>query len=173
MSKYSQDENAAVPTIVSQALLMFIPQTKATHHPKAFQCPWHVLCIFLKSCSCQAFVEAGNTLPTLGWWVGIGDWRWRLQIKGNRSLASLVPTSLHSLVERPGSESVSHSILSTFCDPMGCSLPGSSVHRILQARILKRVAISFFRGIFLTQGSNPGLLHCRQILYGLRQQGSL
>ena len=31
----------------------------------------------------------------------------------------------------------------TLCDPMGCSLPGSSVHGILQARILKWVAISF------------------------------
>ena len=29
-----------------------------------------------------------------------------------------------------------------------------------------------FRGIFLTQGSNPGLPHCRQILYCLSHQGS-
>ena len=28
------------------------------------------------------------------------------------------------------------------------------------------------QGIFLTQGSNPGLLHCRQILYCLSYQGS-
>ena len=28
------------------------------------------------------------------------------------------------------------------------------------------------RGIFLTQGSNPGLLHCKQILYRLSYQGS-
>ena len=33
----------------------------------------------------------------------------------------------------------------TLCDPMDCSLPGSSVHRILQARILDWVAIPFFR----------------------------
>ena len=31
----------------------------------------------------------------------------------------------------------------TLCDPMDCSLPGSSVHGILQARILAWVAISF------------------------------
>ena len=30
----------------------------------------------------------------------------------------------------------------TFCDPMDCSLPVSSVHEILQARILEWVAIS-------------------------------
>ena len=34
----------------------------------------------------------------------------------------------------------------TVCDPMDCILPGSSVHRILQARILEWVAISFSRG---------------------------
>ena len=31
----------------------------------------------------------------------------------------------------------------TLCDPMDCSPPGSSVHGILQAKILKWVAISF------------------------------
>ena len=34
----------------------------------------------------------------------------------------------------------------TLCDPMDCSLPGSSVHGILQARILVWVAIPFSRG---------------------------
>ena len=31
---------------------------------------------------------------------------------------------------------------------------------------------SLLQGIFPTQGSNPGLLHCRQILYHLSHQGS-
>ena len=34
----------------------------------------------------------------------------------------------------------------TLCDPMGCSLPGSSVCGIFQARVLEWVAISFSRG---------------------------
>ena len=34
----------------------------------------------------------------------------------------------------------------TLCDPMDCSLPGSSVHGISQARVLEWVAISFSRG---------------------------
>ena len=51
-------------------------------------------------------------------------------------------------------------------DPMDCSLPGSSVHGIFQARILEWVAI-LSPGIFLTQGLNPGLPHCQQTLYGL------
>ena len=33
----------------------------------------------------------------------------------------------------------------TLCDPMDCSLPDSSVHGILQARILEWLAIPFFR----------------------------
>ena len=36
----------------------------------------------------------------------------------------------------------------TLCDPIDCSLPGSSVHGILQARILDWVAIPFSRGSF-------------------------
>ena len=59
----------------------------------------------------------------------------------------------------------------TLCNPMDCSPPGFSVHGILQARILEWVA-TVLQGIFLTQGSNPGLLHCTQILYYLNHQGS-
>ena len=39
---------------------------------------------------------------------------------------------------------------------MDCSLPGFSVRGILQARLLEEIAISFSRGVFPTQGSNPG-----------------
>ena len=34
----------------------------------------------------------------------------------------------------------------TLCNPMDCSLLGSSIHRIFQARVLEWVAISFCRG---------------------------
>ena len=36
----------------------------------------------------------------------------------------------------------------TLCNPMDCSLPGSSVHGILQTRILEWVAYPFSRGTF-------------------------
>ena len=39
---------------------------------------------------------------------------------------------------------------------MDCSLPGSSVHGIFQARVLEWVAISFSRGIFSTRGGGDG-----------------
>ena len=50
----------------------------------------------------------------------------------------------------------------TLCDPMDYT-----VHGILQARILEWVAFPFS-----TQGSNPGLLHCRWILYQLSHEGN-
>ena len=56
---------------------------------------------------------------------------------------------------------------------MDCSPPGSSIRGILQTRIQERVCHSLLQGIFPTQGSNPGLLHCRQILYQLNQDGKI
>ena len=49
----------------------------------------------------------------------------------------------------------------TLCDPMDCSLPGSSIHGIFQTRVPEWVAIAFSRG---SQGLSPGLLPCRQTL---------
>ena len=46
----------------------------------------------------------------------------------------------------------------TFCDPMDCSLPGSFVNGILQARILEWVAMPSSRGFFPIQELNPHLL---------------
>ena len=37
----------------------------------------------------------------------------------------------------------------TLCNPADCSLPGSSVHGILQARIVEWVALPSSRGIYL------------------------
>ena len=61
----------------------------------------------------------------------------------------------------------------TLCDPMDCSLPGSSARGILQARVLEWVAISFSRRSSQPRGSNPGLPNCRQMLYHLSHQGRL
>ena len=40
----------------------------------------------------------------------------------------------------------SRSVCPTFYGPMDCSPPGSSIHRIFQARVLEWIAISFSRG---------------------------
>ena len=62
--------------------------------------------------------------------------------------------------------SVSQSCL-TLCNPVACSPSRSFLHRISQARILAFLYLDTraLPGIFLTQGSNQGLLHCREILY--------
>ena len=60
----------------------------------------------------------------------------------------------------------------TLWDPMNYSPSGSSVLGILYARILQWVALSLLQVIFLTQGSNWGRLHFRQILYCLSYEGS-
>ena len=55
----------------------------------------------------------------------------------------------------------------TWCDPMDCSLPGSSVHGILQGKNTGVGCHALLQGIFSTQGSNPWrllrLLHRRRI----------
>ena len=62
----------------------------------------------------------------------------------------------------------------TLCDPMDCSPPGSSIlypHGFSS----KNIGVgchALLQGIFPTQGSNPGLLHCREILYHLSHQRS-
>ena len=60
----------------------------------------------------------------------------------------------------------------TLCNPMDCSLPCSSFHGILKAKVPKVGSHSLFQEIFSTQGSNPSLWHCRRILYRLSHQGS-
>ena len=61
----------------------------------------------------------------------------------------------------------------TLCDPMDCGLPGSSLHGILQARVLGVGCHFLLQRIFPTQGLNPGLPHWRQTLYHLSHQGIL
>ena len=60
----------------------------------------------------------------------------------------------------------------TVCNPMDCNPPDSSVHGILQARILEWVAIPFFR-----ESSKPRdwmwvSCICKKILYCMSHQGS-
>ena len=53
------------------------------------------------------------------------------------------------VLSRVGRESVNVLVTQsrlTLCDPMECSLPGSSVHGIFQARVLEWVTVSFSRG---------------------------
>ena len=71
----------------------------------------------------------------------------------------------------PSSYLVTQSCL-TLCDPIDCSLPGSSVHGILQARKVEWVAISFPSGSSRPREQTQVSLHRRWILCQLSYQGS-
>ena len=57
----------------------------------------------------------------------------------------------------------------TLCDPVDCSLPGSSVHGFSSGKNTGVGCSALLQGIFPTQGSNPHLLHItcigRRVLY--------
>ena len=55
---------------------------------------------------------------------------------------------------------------------MDCSPPGSSAHGDSSSKNTGVGCHALLQGIFSTQGLNPGLLHCRQILYHVSHQGS-
>ena len=58
----------------------------------------------------------------------------------------------------------------TLCKPMDCSQPDSSVHGDSPGKSTGVGCHALLQGIFPTQGSNPGLPHCRRTLYHLSQQ---
>ena len=59
----------------------------------------------------------------------------------------------------------------TLCDPLVFSPPGSSVHGDSPGKNTGVGSQALLQEIFPTQGLNPGLLHCRQMLYPLSNQG--
>ena len=65
---------------------------------------------------------------------------------------------------------VVHSCL-ILCDLMDCSPPGSSAHGDAPGKNTGVGCHALLQGVFPTQGLNPGLLHCRWILYHLSQPG--
>ena len=80
----------------------------------------------------------------------------------------LVPT-IRSVAasDQKQNESESHSVMSNSLQPHGLYGPWNSLGK--NTGVSSR---SLLQGIFPTQGSNPGLPHCRQILYQLSHQGS-
>ena len=105
--------------------------------------------------------QRGGQRPRLSrasWGAGLDccDGRWAvlelLSVSGSRKAG---------IPRFPALNIVTHSLVTqsclTLCDPMDCSLPGSSVHRIFQARVLEWVAISFSRGSSPPRDQTPTL----------------
>ena len=70
------------------------------------------------------------------------------------------------------SESEAAQSCPTFIDPMDCSLPGSSVHGIFQARVLEWVTIPFSRGSPQCR-DEPGSFALQEDSYSLSHQESI
>jgi len=60
----------------------------------------------------------------------------------------------------------------TVCNPMNCSPPGSSIHGDSPGKNTEVGCYALLQGTFPTQGSNPGVRHCREIIHCLNHQGS-
>ena len=73
-------------------------------------------------------------------------WSFSFSISPSNEYSGLISFRMNWLDLLAGQES-SQSCL-TFCNPIDCCLPGTSVHGIFQARVLEWVAISFSRGYF-------------------------
>ena len=69
-------------------------------------------------------------------------------------------------------ESVGHSAVSKSLQPRGLSPTRLFCSRNFPGNCTAVGSHSLLQGIFPTQGSNPGLLHCRQMLYHLSHHGS-
>ena len=66
---------------------------------------------------------------------------------------------VHVHIEKSAKKSICVSVCvcvwcPTLCDPMDCIPPGSSIHGILQARVLEWAAIPFSREVYLGSYSN-------------------
>ena len=100
-------------------------------------------------------------------WVEMEITRGKTRYKGIKlDLPSWLHICMNKLRERE-SVSESHSVVSTSLRPHGLYSPWNSPGQNTGVG-----SCFLLQLIFPTQGSNPGLLHCRQILYQLRHQGS-
>ena len=85
------------------------------------------------------------------WWGGVSCLPWPVLSWACDSLASRLPGKWTEVSQRQILIIIICVCLviqwcPTLCDPMDCSLPGSSVHGVLQARVLERVAMPSSRG---------------------------
>ena len=109
---------------------------------------------FLLNCDLIKMIATSLPLTSLNMWVNYSsNFKWVERDKW-RNLLLVEPWTSEKVCDWLISlcwwclenESISCSVLSDSCDPMGYSLSGPSVHGILQARILEWVAIPFSRG---------------------------
>ena len=81
---------------------------------------------------------------------------WNNVLLGSRKIVKLLSNAVLCLVTQS---------CPSLCDPMDCSPPGSSVHGDSPGKNTGTGLHALLPGIFQTQVSNPGFLHCRWIFF--------
>ena len=99
------------------------------------------------------FEPTSLTSPTLadGFFTTSATWEAQVSVESESEIAQSCPT---------------------LCDPTDCSLQGSSIHGIFQARLLESVAISFSRGSSQPRDRTWVSHIASRCLYRLSHQGS-
>ena len=112
-------------------------------------CSWWLLSLLLplsQSVGLAASWLVGFPLGFFGSWCGC-SWMWRMPGPlGPSWLAGMAGGWCWECWLHPHKWSEVAQSCPALCNPVDCSPPGSSVHGILQARVLEWVAISFSRG---------------------------
>ena len=114
-------------------------------------------------CSTFFMVQLSHPYMTTGKTIALTIWTFAGKVMSlifntlSRFVIACLPRSKES-------ESEVAQSCSTLCDPVNYSLPGSSLHGILHGKNTGVGCHFLLQGIFLTQGSSPGLPHCRQTL---------
>ena len=96
------------------------------------------------------------------WWGVLKNFQWVLRIKNIFTL--ILSRECYAVLVAQSCP--------TLCDPKDCNLPGSSVQWDSSDKNSGVGCHALLQRICPTQGSNLGLLYCRQILYHLSHQGS-
>ena len=99
---------------------------------------------------------------TLAWRIPMDRGAWRATVHGVTEIWA----------ERLSTYRIRSEVKLTQSCPTPCDPMHYIVHRILQARMLKWVAFPLSRGISQPRDLNPGLTHCRWILYQLSHKES-
>ena len=145
--------------------LMFIKHLLSTRHHHV-TCFTHVWLHYPMDCSLPGSSVYGTLQARILEWVTISFSRGYSQPRGRTQVSRIGDRRFNLWATREALYRCEGEVAQpcpTLCDPVDCSLPGFSIHGILQARILEWVTISFSRGYSwprdLTQVSRIGGRH--------------
>ena len=136
------------------------------------RCFWHLLWYFSHSISTYALIPLFLGTGKLKLWIWSRLWTLCIFIEASYHFVMVI-ISLSMGMEREklkfGGCLVAKScqtLVTKWIEALFCPLDSPGKNIVMGCHFL-------LQGIFLTQGSKPGLLHCRQILYQLSHQGRL